>query len=395
MRRWLTLLTVITVSSVTYVAAVRAAQFGRFGEGPGEFVEPFGIAVQHQTGDVYVLDTNNHRIERFTKNGVFKLAWGWGVADGKTMALQVCRQRCFSGLAGAGPGQLSFAEDIAIDSDSHSPSFNDLYVADLANYRVEKFGPTGRFVGMFGRGVNLSARRQHATSQEDRCPVRPSDKCGPGQRGHGAAQFEFPVEGHLLAVGADGSVYVGDRNRVEKFSPQGNYESETLLRSSLSSEAGETGGVSGLAVDLHGDMFVIRNGITGVRKYGPRGELLRVFDDKGEAAYAEGPTPVVVLDNAGHIYIDEFVKHHHQLREYDQAAHELATFDSGGEDVLHGITYSPVNRELYTINTNSNVRPPIARIHTLTPPPPNALPSMPPPNGPLVSRETLQELLSW
>ena len=369
MRSWLALAAVL-VGGVGPPVSV-AAQFGRYGTHSGQFDEPFGIAVVKSTGAVYVLDSNNHRIERFSRDGAFVLAWGWGVADGRTQALQVCRRRCLPGLAGSGAGELSFAEDVVVDNDPLSPSYNDLYIADIGNHRVEEFSPDGQFIAMYGRGVNLTNRGRHDAAREDRCPVASHDRCGAGQPGRGRGQFEFPVEGHLLATGSDGSLYVGDRSRIERFSSRGAFMSELALSPRTAGVEGEAGGVSGLAVDARGDLYVIRNAITGVREYGPRGQPLRTFDDKGEPAYVEGPTPVLALDGAGHVFIDEFVDQEHQIREYDQNGCELASFDYGTEDVLHGMTYSSSNHRLYVLNTNGNVRPPRAFVRIVTPPSPS------------------------
>jgi len=67
-----------------------AENFGALGSGAGQFSEPNGIAVDQETGDIYIVDTNNERIERFNSQGRFLRAWGWGVADGKSAALQTC-----------------------------------------------------------------------------------------------------------------------------------------------------------------------------------------------------------------------------------------------------------------------------------------------------------------
>lgn len=41
------------------------AEWGSYGSGNGQFNSPFGIAVDSSTGNVFVVDTNNHRIEVF------------------------------------------------------------------------------------------------------------------------------------------------------------------------------------------------------------------------------------------------------------------------------------------------------------------------------------------
>lgn len=377
---------VLAFPALASAPAATALRFSGYGSAAGELDEPFGIAVARTTGDLYVLDSNNFRIERFSKDGAFEMAWGWGVADGRTRAAQTCRRTCFRGLRGSAPGQLDFAEDVAIDNDPRSPGYGDVYVADIGNSRIERFSSSGRFLAVYGRGVNVTARRAGDRAHEDVCPLKPGDRCGAGRRGSGPGEFEFPVEGHLLAVGSDGRLYVGDRNRVERFSARGRYQGEITLLPKLNAAHGEAGGVSGLAVDARGDLYVIRNGVSGVREYAPDGEPLRVYDDKGEPAYPEGPTPVVALDGNGHVLVDEFVRNSHRIREYDAGGHELAVFDAGNEDVLHGLAYNPANRLLYALDTNGNVSPPRAFVRTLTLPAPSLL---------RIDFGFVAELLSW
>jgi NHL repeat len=348
-------------------------RFGSFGHGAGQFFEPHGIAVEHRSGEVYVLDTDNHRIERFSPGGRFQVAWGWGVADGRTRAPQACSARCHEGLAGDGPGQLSFAQGLTIDQDPHSRSFGDLYLADIWNYRVEKFSPRGRFLLMFGAQVNESARRRHERAGEDRCPVRPGDRCRKGVKEGGRGHFEFAVEGNFVAVGPHGDVYVGDRNRVEVFSENGVFRREVALSPAPRSSGGELGGVSGLLVDSAGDLYVIRNGVSGVREYAPDGRALRSFDDKGEPAWPEGPAPAMELDGAGHLLIDAFDGRHHAMLEYSLGGRLLARFDEGQEDALHGLAYGPGAGKLYLINTSSTLSSTAASVRVLDPPSPIAL----------------------
>ena len=103
-------------------AAALPPSFGVEGSGAGEMSgETSGVAVDQENGDVYVADRNNSRVEKFNAEGQFLLAWGWGVADGHTEALQVCFTICFGGhreppFAGSGSGQFENAEGIAVDN---------------------------------------------------------------------------------------------------------------------------------------------------------------------------------------------------------------------------------------------------------------------------------------
>ena len=105
-------------------------EFGTYGDGPGEFNNPAGIALDLENGWIYVVDTGNNRIEKFDMSGQFLMAWG---------------------TPGEGPGQFNFTpiSGIALDD------FGNVYVADSKNGRIQVFDPNGNFItelGSFGWG---------------------------------------------------------------------------------------------------------------------------------------------------------------------------------------------------------------------------------------------------
>jgi hypothetical protein len=89
-------------------------KWGSQGAGDGKFTYPDGIAISPVTGEVYVVDAHDHRVQVFTSDGSFVRQWGsWGSGD----------------------GQFTYPDDIAI-----SPVTGDVYVTDKGNYRVQVFG---------------------------------------------------------------------------------------------------------------------------------------------------------------------------------------------------------------------------------------------------------------
>jgi NHL repeat len=95
-------------------------EWGSFGSGEGQFA-PGGLATD-SSGDVYVADGENDRVQEFSSSGAFIRAWGWGVADGSN-SFQVCTSSCQAGIFGSGPGQFINGRSVAT-----SPS-GDVYVA--------------------------------------------------------------------------------------------------------------------------------------------------------------------------------------------------------------------------------------------------------------------------
>ncbi|HWM55899.1 MAG TPA: hypothetical protein VNO20_10980 [Solirubrobacterales bacterium] len=170
----------LTISVLVFVATVATApadaaspsllrQFCQTGPAGGQCVGPRGIAVDPTSGDAYVADKFNFRIQKFTAWGEFLHAWGWdvvatGPGDDTTTPedqFEVCVPAngdvCKTGINGSGAGQFGGqtstggSEGLALDS------VGDLYVVDNSNgtdnRRIQKFSPDGEFLRAWGGDV--------------------------------------------------------------------------------------------------------------------------------------------------------------------------------------------------------------------------------------------------
>jgi DNA-binding beta-propeller fold protein YncE len=339
----LALLTVIIFALTAGTAAAAVpAQFGTEGEGAGQLEEPRGIAIEQETGDVYIADRNNNRIDKFDKEGHFLLAWGWGVADGKTEALQTCTTTCFAGLFGAGSGQLAqrSAEGIAVDNSLSPLSHGDVYVLDAGNQRVEKFGPEGEFLLMFGGEVNATPSSTHPNV----CLA--GEACKAGVQGTEPGRF-IGLNGRSIAVDSAGDVYVGDQERVQRFSASGVVEPPSRILLPAGS-----GFVENLAVDSTGDLYVKSSELPGIRKYDGAGA--EVPPPRDEAGQAE--TNAIAVGPANELFVNDFEAGLHHILAFDAAGGQTASFDAGSEAQdagKHGIAYSEVTKTIYVVNAGA------------------------------------------
>lgn len=115
--------------------------FGEAGSGNGQLKTPKGIAVNNGTHDLYVVDSGNNRVERFTSTGAYI-----GQFDGSG-AYEVEGQ--VEHGAAAPTGAFSNPTRIAVDDSGNplDPSNEDVYVVDRGHNVVDKFSAAGAYLG--------------------------------------------------------------------------------------------------------------------------------------------------------------------------------------------------------------------------------------------------------
>jgi DNA-binding beta-propeller fold protein YncE len=281
---------------------------------------PRGVAADPSSGHVFVADQVNRRIDEFTALGAFVKTWGWDVVasgpDSNGTGFEICvpaqGDTCKAGISGSGAGQFGAGQGVAIDS------IGDIYVVDFTNSRVEKFDPQGHFLLMFGDGVD-----QGPTHPGDLCTaqfIAEGDTCGAGaQGGAGEGQFSWPVAGSFIAIDPSDKVYVGDQNRIQRFTTGGVYQGEIAL-------PGET--VQSLAVDGAGNLYATYSEKDDVRKISPAGVEL-------PSPRFKVPSPsAVAVDSLGDVYAFGPVKSENNaplapVFEFDSEGHQTANFGEG------------------------------------------------------------------
>jgi DNA-binding beta-propeller fold protein YncE len=224
------------------------------------------LAVDEASGDVYVADTENHRVSEFDSSGGFISAFGWGVSDGAAEP-QTCSLVCQAGLPGSAPGQLEAPVFVAVDNSPGGEG--DVYVGDSADATVTKFTAGGALVGSWAEGGQLKS-----------APSSPSfDPLG------GIAVDA----GRLLVFAKPGA-------RVLRFERSGAFVSELTNETGLAP--------SGLAVDAASDLY-LADGRASVFELSSTGVSLGRLTQAKEAGRGALVTGIAASLADGALYADE------------------------------------------------------------------------------------------
>ncbi|HST31998.1 MAG TPA: hypothetical protein VLJ80_00620 [Solirubrobacteraceae bacterium] len=244
-------------------AGVLLGAYGSLGTAGGQFNTPWGVAVNQSTGHVYVTDQGNFRVEEFTATGSFIKAIGWGVKDGKAEA-ETCESGCKVGLSGAGNSQFSWLAGLTLDSSGN------LWIADYGNNRVQELTAAGGFVQKFGT--------------------------------EGTANGQF--KGPLNIAFSGGKVYVTDygNNRVQKFSTAGAYESKF---GEAGTGNGKFSGPYAIAADpVSGNLLVVDSGNARVQVFSAEGTFRAKFGSSGSGPQQFSVPTGIALSQAGIYVVD-------------------------------------------------------------------------------------------
>jgi hypothetical protein len=245
--------------------------FGAAGTGAGQFGEASGVAVDQVSGDVYVRDLTNWRVEKFTSTGTFVLMFGKEVNEtthGDVCTAQEIEKlgvKCQAGVRspeGSGaPSQFNFVQgygDVLTVGPGHV-----VYVGD--EHRVQKFEANGTFKGEISLSGLSSANGSKVTG---------------------------------LAVDGSGDVYVVYRVNFEsrvirEFGPDGvEIQGKGFPLAPVATQAGGTVEIGGIAVDSAGRLAVAE-----LEHYRLEDEALTRL--RGELYEAENGEPGTTLTNPG------------------------------------------------------------------------------------------------
>ncbi len=272
-----------TAAPDPYAAGWRALSpvrtWGSEGSGPGQFLKPRGIAVAPD-GSIYVADSGNHRIQKFTADGQWVTAWG-----------------NFGGCPEQTPPPGTFCEPwgVAVGPDGA------IYVADLWAHRVQKFSPDGEFIVQWGFSSNYGA------------DLRPAAFYGP--RG--------------IAVAPDGTIYVTDtgNKRVQVFTADGVY---LRMWGSPGSSPGQLSEPVGIAPGPEGNLYVADTWNYRVQVLDPLGKPIREWPITGWNNPMAEEKPYLAVDRAGLVYVTD--PGHYRVLVFSSEGEYLYSFGQFGFD---------------------------------------------------------------
>jgi DNA-binding beta-propeller fold protein YncE len=248
--------------------------------GPGQFSTPGGAGFAPSSGDLFVTDRMNNRVQEFWPSGKFRRAFGHeGSAHGQ-----------FRNPYGLGVNRAG-----------------DIYVADEVNNRVQEFSPKRAFIRAFGQSRFVDGPTDLAVAPDgdvyvaDGPFIRHFTGTGHfvgtfGGTGRGPGQFNDIVPG--LATGPRGHVWAGDFSgaRVEEFTGAG-----VFIRSVASSGKATVQGPVGVTITKTRHIVISDNGHERALELYPDGRLQRVFGTTGKGKL-DNPGPAAV-DCADNVYV--------------------------------------------------------------------------------------------
>ncbi|KKN95728.1 hypothetical protein LCGC14_0175970 [marine sediment metagenome] len=242
-------------------------EWGSTGTGDSEFDVPYFIDVD-STGNVYVADMINDRVQKFDSTGTFLLEWG---------------------TPGTGDGQFgtNSPQGIAVDS------FGDVYVTDPTNDRIQKFNNTGTYLSQFGTG------------------------------GTGNGQFDLPGG---IAVDSSGNIYVADtyNHRVQIFNSTHDYIS---LFGSSGSGDGQFSYPLDIAVDSLANIYVVDTVNHRVQKFNSTNDYVSQFGSQGTGDAEFDFPQSIAIDVSGNLYVVD--AQNNRIQKFDSSATYLSQFGQG------------------------------------------------------------------
>ena len=276
--------------------------FGSEGIGDGQFEGIGGIAVD-ATGNVYVSDILNKRIEKFTAAGSFLTAWS--TPDGREDGIAVCGSTVYGTdfcnaqireYSTTGTPLLHFSthladefssepHDVAVDSEGN------VWVDDMGVSTVKKFAPDGTYLLSLPRGggsgqlsgpdsLDVDAANNVYVVDDQQYQIKKFTSSGAYVTGRtstvaGDADLLEPI---AIALDHAGNIYVGDLYltslqadvSVKKFDSSLTFQTRIGTYATTGQPAGTYSDAAALAVGPNGTVYVADSTLSRVEMFAPK-----------------------------------------------------------------------------------------------------------------------------
>lgn len=276
---------------------------------------PTGVAVD-DAGNVYIADRNNERIRRVDPEGIITTfagtgEWGYDSDEDGGPATEAL---------------LNWPADVALDANG------DLYIADEYNNRIRKVDVEGTITTVAGM-----KRPTLEVGEEEEDDENIGD--------HGPATSALLHRPTGVALDNEGSLYIADRNhhRIRKVNAEGIITTMAgMADEGFSGDEGpaasaQLDGPSGVAVDEAGYVFIADTGNNRIRQIDPAGVITTLAggEDGGDGSDPEGQLAAprdVAVDSDGNLYVAD--TGNHQIHVIDDTG--MATRVAGIEGLGDG-----------------------------------------------------------
>ena len=305
--------------------------WGAEGVGTGEFGHPYAVDVD-SSGNVYVADTDNNRIQKFDSIGTYITQWSSslnsprGIATDSSGNVYVAdtNNNRIQKFSSSGTYLTEWVYSFNIPQGIATDSSGNVYVADRNNHVIKKFNSNGEYLATFGAS------------------------------GSGNGQFLYPED---VAVDSSGNIYVAEygNNRIQKLDSSGNYLAQWGSEGGGNSQFQLPGGIT---VDSSGYVYVADTDNNRIQKFDSTGTYITQWS----SAFAS-PKGIAV-NSSGYVYVADTNNHRIQdfYIRYSYSIEKVVTDVAGRGSSGHAINASDVITYRITVNntgdgnlTNMNV----------------------------------------
>jgi DNA-binding beta-propeller fold protein YncE len=241
------------------------------------------------------------------------------------------------GQEGSGPGFFDDPRSIAVDGNGQ------IYVADYADGRIQRFDPQGNFSQLINVGQKNPIRGL-AISGEGKLYALYGGEAWvfDTQGGQPLGKFEYSGDHYFddLAISADGKLaFVSNGEDILVFNPDGSLAFS--VPAAISTVSGDSELDGRIAMDGLGNIYLLGTFNNAVFKFSPDGRYLNKFGGEGDGPGKFLAPLAIAVDGQGRIYVSDSGT---GIQVFDQDGAYLGSFSNLSENgVVFGMAFNPQN----------------------------------------------------